>query len=55
MTDETIRCSECSQEFAWTEGEQEFYREKKLVKPIFCMICRAKKRTEYKAKGQVDQ
>ena len=46
MADETIVCGECSQEFVWTEGEQEFYREKGLVNPEYCMICRAKKKAE---------
>lgn len=48
MTDTTIICTDCGQEFAWTAGEQQFYLDKGLPKPEHCMICRGK----YKAMNQ---
>lgn len=41
MPDLPIKCQDCGQEFAWTEGEIEFYKEKGLSKPTYCPICRA--------------
>jgi len=49
MSEITLKCIECGQEFVWTEGEQAFYRGKGLpagrqglVAPTLCIICRAK-------------
>lgn len=41
MKDKVIKCSDCSQDFAFTAGEQEFYSEKGLKDPVRCPICRA--------------
>ena len=39
--DEKLICEECSCEFIFTVGEQEFYAEKGLVnKPKRCTVCR---------------
>jgi hypothetical protein len=38
----TLVCQDCGQEFAFTEGEQEFYRSKGLDSPQYCYICRSK-------------
>jgi hypothetical protein len=46
MSDITITCRDCKNEFVWTEGEQKFYKQKGLKKPTVCPICRAKKRAE---------
>ena len=40
--DKIIICSDCNQEFVWTVGEQEFYEEKGLEPPRYCLICRGK-------------
>lgn len=42
MQDKTIVCAECGQEFVWTVGEQEFYAQKGLPDPAYCLICRGK-------------
>ncbi len=42
MKDKTIICNDCAQEFVWSVGEQEFYKEKGVVDPKHCMICRGK-------------
>lgn len=52
MKDKTIVCESCGQEFVWTEGEQEFYRQKNLTDPKLCMICRARKQAEDRDKAQ---
>ncbi len=38
--DKIIQCQDCHQEFVWTVGEQEFYEEKGLPEPKYCLICR---------------
>lgn len=48
MPDKTIICKDCSQEFIFSEGEQEFYREKGLQnEPQRCPDCRKAKKAEY--------
>jgi len=42
MSDLTLICQNCGNEFIWTDGEQDFYRQKGLKPPSFCLICRAK-------------
>lgn len=41
MADKTIVCKDCSKEFIFTEGEQEFYASKGFESdPIRCPECR---------------
>jgi len=41
MPDKTIQCKDCSSEFTFTEGEQEFYKEKGFENdPVRCPDCR---------------
>lgn len=40
--DKIIKCEDCGQEFAFTIGEQEFFAQKSLPEPKYCMICRGK-------------
>lgn len=42
--DQTLTCEECSSEFAFTAGEQEFYTEKGFTPPKRCPDCRAAKK-----------
>ena len=47
MADKTIICKDCSQEFVFTEGEQEFYKEKGFEnEPQRCPDCRRAKKAE---------
>lgn len=50
MQDEKLICEECSVEFIFTEGEQEFYAERGLTnKPKRCPECRkARKQSKKK-------
>lgn len=41
MPDKTIICKDCGNEFVFTEGEQNFYKEKGFEnEPIRCADCR---------------
>ena len=41
MADRTLVCKDCGQEFVFTEGEQEFYKEKGIDNdPVRCADCR---------------
>ncbi len=55
MKDKIIKCQDCQQEFVWTVGEQEFFKEKGLKTPTRCMVCRAtfKAASADKFRGQV--
>lgn len=49
MADKNITCKDCGNEFVFTEGEQEFYKEKGFENdPVRCPDCRrAKKSARY--------
>lgn len=48
MADKTLVCKDCSKEFVFTEGEQEFYKEKGLQnEPQRCPDCRKAKKAEF--------
>lgn len=41
MADRTLVCKDCGKEFVFTEGEQEFYKEKGFENdPVRCPECR---------------
>ena len=40
MEDKILTCSDCSKEFTFTAGEQEFYSEKGFQEPKRCNECR---------------
>ncbi|ADK16849.1 MULTISPECIES: zinc-ribbon domain-containing protein [Clostridium] len=47
MADKTIVCKDCGKEFVFTEGEQEFYKEKGFENdPVRCPECRRKRKAE---------
>ena len=47
IADKTIVCKDCSQEFVFTEGEQEFYKEKGFEnEPQRCPDCRRAKKQQ---------
>ncbi|WP_244835178.1 zinc-ribbon domain-containing protein [Clostridium sp. BJN0001] len=49
MTDKTITCRDCGKEFIFTEGEQEFYKEKGFQNdPVRCPECRRKKKENHR-------
>lgn len=47
MTDKTLVCQDCGNEFVFTVGEQEFYKEKGFDnEPKRCEECRNKRKNE---------
>lgn len=45
MADKTLVCKDCGVSFVFTEGEQEFYREKGFTnEPVRCPSCRKAKK-----------
>jgi len=36
-----IQCKKCKQDFVWSSEEQEYYKEKDLGSPVYCLICRS--------------
>ena len=48
MADKTIVCKDCGKEFVFTEGEQEFYKEKGFVR---CPECRKARKAEKNNRG----
>lgn len=45
--DQNLVCKDCSQQFVWTAGEQEFYAQKGFTNaPFRCPDCRAKRKTD---------
>jgi len=47
MQDKTIKCKDCGNEFVFTVGEQEFYKEKGFEnEPIRCKECRINRKNQ---------
>ena len=42
--DKTLVCADCSQEFAFTASEQQFYADRQFSEPRRCPSCRAAKK-----------
>ena len=53
FVDETLVCKECGNEFVFTAGEQQFYKEKGVLnKPKSCKACRDAKKNAGKPERQ---
>jgi DNA-directed RNA polymerase subunit RPC12/RpoP len=47
LQEKILKCKDCSKEFVWTKGEQEFFHEKGLKnKPARCKECRKANRAQ---------
>ena len=46
MSDEVIACIECGSAFTWSDGEQQYYRERGLDRPKRCPACRSRRKAE---------
>lgn len=42
--DKNLACRDCSKEFVWTKGEQEFFAQKGFGAPVRCPDCRRKRK-----------
>jgi len=53
--DKTLTCRDCSQEFVWTAGEQDFYAQKGFDNPPSrCRVCRGKYKAARDQFGRVE-
>lgn len=47
MSDKKLICKDCGQEFLFTAGEQEFFKEKGLTsEPVRCPKCRKARKVQ---------
>lgn len=47
MADKTLVCKDCGQEFTFTQGEQDFYKEKGFEnEPVRCPECRKSRKQQ---------
>ena len=46
LPDTTLTCSDCSCQFTFTEGEQEFFQTKGFTPPTRCPDCRRRRKAE---------
>lgn len=51
MSDRTLTCRDCGQEFTFTAGEQDFYTQRGFSDPQRCPQCRAARKTQRNAGG----
>lgn len=52
MSDKTLMCKDCNTEFVFTEGEQEFYKEKGFEnEPQRCPDCRKARKAARRNSG----
>lgn len=46
--DKKLTCKDCGKEFIWTEGEQDFYKQKGFTnEPARCPECRRAKKSKF--------
>ncbi len=50
MSDITLTCKDCNNEFVFTEGEQNFYKEKGFQTPVRCQSCRKNRKQQRQSK-----
>lgn len=54
LSDKTLKCADCGQDFTWTASEQAFYQEKGFANPPKrCMNCRKLKKQQFNANRQM--
>ena len=51
MSDQTLTCRDCGQEFTFTAGEQAFYEERGFSQPQRCPSCRSARKAQRNAAG----
>lgn len=51
MSDRTLTCRDCGQEFTFTAGEQDFYTQRGFSDPQRCPDCRAQRKSQRNAGG----
>jgi len=51
MSDRTLVCRDCGQEFTFTAGEQAFYQERGFSEPQRCKACRSARKAQQSGGG----
>jgi CxxC-x17-CxxC domain-containing protein len=51
MSDQTLTCRDCGQEYVFTQGEQSFYQERGYTTPQRCASCRAARKAQNNGGG----
>ena len=51
MSDQTLVCRDCNQEFTFTAGEQAFYAEREYTPPQRCSSCRQARKAQRNGGG----
>lgn len=51
MSDKTLTCRDCGQEFTFTAGEQAFYQERGFSEPQRCPACRSARKAQRSTGG----
>ena len=51
MSDRTLTCRDCGQEFVFTAGEQEFYQQRGFSEPQRCRSCRDARKSQRNSGG----
>jgi CxxC-x17-CxxC domain-containing protein len=51
MSDRTLICRDCGQEFVFTQGEQEFYQQRGFSEPQRCGSCRQARKAQRNTGG----
>jgi hypothetical protein len=46
LEDLTITCCDCGQDFVWTAGQRQFFRDRDLQQPRRCPDCRGARRAQ---------
>ncbi len=54
MSDKTLTCRDCGQQFTFTAGEQAFYQERGFSEPQRCPSCRQARKAQRSAGGGYD-
>ncbi len=51
MSDKSLTCRDCGQQFVFTAGEQAFYQERGFSEPQRCPSCRSRRKAERSSGG----
>src|SRR5215216_7165771 len=54
MSDRTLTCRDCGQQFTFTAGEQAFYQERGFSEPQRCPACRQARKAQRSSGGGYD-
>jgi len=50
---QTLKCTQCNNQFVWSEEEQHLYAARRLAEPKYCPICRGMMEARKQDKARV--